>query len=331
MHCVISYANGVSVEAHDAFEREFEATRAVVTAEKNRVEAQWFAREPGEKLESNWFEAHYAQAGTLIGAQRRLAARMAKLPEQYLCAHGEEGWTVSLESQQLCVVKLSELPPEPELQDDHQRPVYTLGGKEYVLDDDQHPTRRYAYCVRPPVGNAPKLKPLPDAAKRPWKFTSAQAQWQDAMASAVKAISKGRGEWHELSVQSKICLGYVNYANNGQLGVCLSATAKRVRDNPGVAFAKEEGHSLWRVDLAKIPKTTVLINIYVRDPETEGWTAKKSAKRSKGGVWVAQGTVKNRELFCSEVPSSAATEIAITPELLEPANWSWKTEAALAL
>lgn len=339
----IDYFAEVNETAKDDFDREFAKARSKVRADKKDLESRWFGKAGQEKLtEKAWFKNHYATAGAMIGSSRRLKKAMDELTkcDRYQVQRDSNGWTVKViktgeEPKLLCKVRVYSPPTEvPALLPGHHRAVYHINSKQYVLDDAGIPTRRYAYCVRQKgENNAPLLKDLPDRKMLRWKFSNTGSnEWNDAMTKAVEEISKGREAWAELSVESKICLAYLNYANNGKLGVCLSSTPKRIRDNSGKAFANTEEHLIWKVDLAKIPHESVLINIYAREPKSEGtWTAAKGAGRktersAKDGEWISQGTVKNRELFCSRVPPEAAQSKPIYAALLEADKWSWKKE-----
>jgi len=326
MACQIVYADGIETSVKDAFENAFSKARVATTKAKDDIEKTWLAVAGSEKVATpKWFVSHYTEVGPSIGVHRRLEAIMAKL-EGYDLARAEMTWTVSLESKQICKVSLWQ-PPDvtPGVLSGNHRAIYRVRDKDYVLDDVGILTRRFAYCVRQGDGGAPMLKPVPKkSSQRACKFSSGNATWDDAMKAAVAALQNDRSTWHELSREAKVCLAYMNYGNNGKIGVCLSSTPKRIRDNAGEAFLDKEGYTIWRVDLAKIPTSSVLINIYARESKDEQWTANLSGD-TRPAEWIAQGTVKNRELFCSNVPATAAASKAATGSLLEADHWNWKT------
>jgi hypothetical protein len=334
----IKYEPDVSQEQKGPFEAAFKAARVLVTQGKNELESQWFAVAGGTPLNNaeKWFATHYETAGKLIGQRRRLEAVMEQLTKGgvYTAVRAGPAWNVSKDDTLLCVVSTF-VPGNEDVVHSitEQRAVFKINNKEYVLDDDNVPTRRFAYTVRPPNDddNAPMLKPIeglntlkPSSCNVRFKDNA----WKAALTGAIKAIKDGRrDQWHSLDVKVKVCLAYINYAYNGGVGVCLSSTPKRIRDNEGVAFLDNVfldgvNLSVWKVDLAKVPTTAVLINIYARELENE---LPEDSLGQKKLLWVAQGTVKNRELFCSEVPPTATRRILATTAMLEEQNWSWKT------
>ncbi|HSR99948.1 MAG TPA: hypothetical protein VLM79_22995 [Kofleriaceae bacterium] len=327
MACHIEYSESVSSDEQLAFEAALQKAREDATTSKNGLEQEWFGIRGDVKLtEEQWFVRHYEEAGQSIGPHRRLEAVMDKLQGYDKVVNGTR-WTVQLSGKEICKVTVFTPVGTPDIQVDHHRRIYRVRNKEYVLDDTGMPTRRYAFCVRQGQDGAPSLKPLVPRDKLFWTLTSTDVEWNTAMLEAYTAATGARDTWGALSAKAKVCLAYINYANNGKIGVCLAATAKRIRSNEGEGFVKATGHTVWKVDLAKIPSTTVLINIYARTPESEEWTAKReNRKNSKNGVWIAQGTVKNRELFCSAVPSTAVTHRLSDASLLEADNWNWKKE-----
>ena len=332
MAIMITYEDGVSDEEARLFEEAVSQARTRVREIKADLEKTWFAVAGELQLpptEPPWFADHYKAIKSKIGGARRLAAIMEEL-QGYDAALGGSIWQVRQGDKAICKVGLYD--PQPvAVEDGHCRAIHRIGGKEYVLDDDGIPSRRYAYCVRKEDDQGkPMLKPWEEPDTYGWKFNNqggSAGEWNTAMAAAIQAIKDmkdhGRGGWGGLSVKAKVCLAYLNYANGGLVGLCLSSTLKRVRDNYGRAFVKAEDLTIWKVDLAKIPTTHVLINIYLRAPKQENWQI-QNRKREKTGKWILQGTVKNRELFCSEVPAAATQRALSTPDLLQADNWSWK-------
>jgi hypothetical protein len=322
-----------------AFAKALADARSQATTLKNE-ESDWFARPPLQELTKDWFFEHYSKPGQRIGASRMFAAIRDILSRTYTVALGTSGWTVRCNNRTICtmyLIKIDQIQPATEGNFDNnpeRRSYYSLGQgedvKTYVLDDAGTLTRRYAYCGRPPHSDdehRPKVKSLDQFVKQyAIRFDNDETLWRDAMENAWDAIHPGGPDtWCNLSREAKVCLAYLNYANNGTLGVCLSSTFKRIRSNTGVAFIKQEGDSLWTVDLSMIPKSSVLINIYARNPEKEGWLDTRN--RSLKGGWIAAGTVKNRELFCSLVPQVAAREGKVTPRMLMNDNWRLEGDA----
>ncbi len=341
MAYVVTYEKDVTEEEQTKFELALNEARVAATSAKNTVEATWLGVAGDQRVTTEaWFKLHYAGAKGMIGPSQRLTSTIKELEKKVVysvAASGGSAWKVSCADKLICTVSVYQVPAEtPELLPDTKRPIYKHNGKDYVLDDDGLLTRRIAFCVRRQATTrvAPEIKPVP--VELSWKFANATEDWAVAMTQAVVAASAGRDTWSALSVEAKICLAYLNYANNGQLGICLSSTPKRIRANDGKAFADKADYLIWKVDLAKIPTTSVLVNIYAREPTDEGWSA-STVKPGKGGKgpktvtrgadWIAQGTVKNRELFCSDVPEEAAESTSISAAMLEANNWSWKTEA----
>jgi len=330
MACKIEYAE-VTEEEQLAFRLALKVARQAVTHQKNTIEGEWFDVPGGTRVkEEQWFVRHYKTAGALIGPHRRLAAILRTL-EGYVVTGAGPTWSVSTASEPskpICTVSLYVGDPDDRREEeDCLRPIYTIRKRDYVLDDDGIPTRRYAFCVRPEFDGAPKLKPPGALDWLGWRFSNSDSEWGAAMQQALDVVLGDRSTWWTLDIKVKVCLAYLNYANQGFVGVCLSSTPKRVRDNIGKAFVDKENYSIWRVDLAKIPVEHVLINIYAREPRLEGWTAGHLTNgKTKEGEWISQGTVKNRELFCSLVPKTAATSTLTGSELLKEGNWSWKSE-----
>jgi hypothetical protein len=323
----IAYSEDTTTEESEAFAAALDTARKEATRIKNTVEQKWFAVEGSLQVKQElWFAEHYRDAGPHIGPEHRLKAVMDALVGYDKARHGSS-WTVQLTGKEICRISVFTPDGEPELKPGHHRPIHSVRNKEYVLDDMGIPTRRYAFCVRQEEGGAPQLKTLPALNKLFWKLTSGDDEWNEAMESALDAVTAGRNSWGALSPKARVCLAYLNYANNGKLGVCLSSTAKRIRDNFGNAFVSAENFTMWRVDLAKLPAATVLVNLYARTPANEEWTAKRENRNgSKSGGWISEGTVKNRELFCSAVPADAVTQKASYATLLEADKWNWKQE-----
>jgi len=214
--------------------------------------------------------------------------------------------------------------PRP-LQTGEHRAVYIMGSKEYVKDDLGTLTRRWAWCVRAAmdINNAqPMLKDLPN---KSGDLRGKYNQSLDSVAyhEAVTAITKYYREyWHTCSNRAKLFMAYLNYSNMGRIGVCLSSTSKKIRDNHDNPFKTAAGHSLWKVDLARIPTTVVLVNIYAESLHIHGIPSIKHNANIDGKTkkiwsnkdenWVQAGTVKNREIFCSYVPTTACTVTSMT-------------------
>jgi hypothetical protein len=179
-------------------------------------------------------------------------------------------------------------------------------GKQYVKDDLGVLTRRYAWLVRPEgqseaglATGSPLIKPLP---KKKLKGTY---EHQNRYLTFGK-LAKDRNLWPKLDANQKLFLAYWNYSNNGKLGQCLSSTHKKIRSNADKPFREAADHTLWTVDLAMIdPDVSVLVNLYADEAHLHG--VPKLGKELKPVDWVAAGTVKNRELFCSSVPRDACT------------------------
>jgi hypothetical protein len=321
----IEYVKDTAQEHKEEFENAFKQARIEATQQKDTIESEWFSVYGKQKLDNeSWYKDHHASAGHLIGQHRRLVVVMQNLikDERYTATRSGSTWDVSLGEKPLC--KVSAFVPTVEdtvVVEGAVRPVYKINNKEYVVDDDNIPTRRFGYCVRPPneEGNAPVLKVIElekmgNPTPRRGKVVFKAGPSREAMGRALDALTgQDRSEWHQLDIPAKVCLAYLNYAYDGCAGVCLSSTPKRIRDNKGKALLDDEGFRVWKVDLAKIPSSKVLINIYARDLPDE-----------KPTQWIAQGTLKNREVFCSEVPSTATTSMNATAAMLEEANWSWK-------
>lgn len=329
----IEYDKAASAEQQSEFEAALKAARAKATKKKNNKERGWFSLPGGEDVnDEGWFKTHYNTAGRWIGQRRRLELVMQKLRDdpRYQVQKNDGTWEVieSESSTPLCTVSVY-IPKNEDITNvgNTPRAVYKINNKEYVIDDIGVPTRRFAYCVRMGnnEGDAPVLKEIDKSKLKPGqsKVKFKNETWKEAMKGAFDALkTKDRSQWHSLSDETKICLAYLNYAYDGCAGVCLSSTPKRIRDNEGKAFLRKEGHFVWKVDLAKVPTDAVLINIYGRDLPLK--YEEGEDKDLKTLLWIAQGTVKNRELFCSDVPSAAAKKMNASAAMLEAENWSWK-------
>lgn len=223
------------------------------------------------------------------------------------------------------IAKMSDIPQLTEVTVNgiYYRTVYGLGGKEYVKDDLGVLTRRYAYCVRQKSLSAlrPHLKPLPLTLAGTYEpETTYSAAYTEAL-FAIKNTPRSR--WHLLSENAKLFLAYLNYSNNGQFGICLSSTTKKIRDNKGQVFLNNEGYNQWEIDLARIPMDVVLVNLYADTRKIYGKPKLNDVEKlgKDGTDWVAQGTIKNRELFCSYLPDAACTTSLTTKTQVDSKNF----------
>ena len=202
------------------------------------------------------------------------------------------------------------------------RDVYIMGSKEYVKDDLGTLTRRWAWCIRSAMdinNTQPMLKKL--EGYQIGKYN----QTPDVQKEVIEAITtKNRNTWHTLGENAKLFLAYLNYSNNGFMGVCLSSTTKKIRNNHDVPFKETAGHLLWKVDLARIPTDVVLVNIYAKSVATSTINGTSVLKTEKNHQWVVDGTVKNREIFCSYVPTTACTVTSMTQTDVDDV-WGFKT------
>jgi hypothetical protein len=119
---------------------------------------------------------------------------------------------------------------------------------------------------------------------------------------------------------------WLHQERGGSLGVCLTSTPKRLRDNKGVAFANQSWHLLWIVDLARVPG--LVINLYgwpgglrgVANRSFDGRQWREWSQEQARGHMLASVT-KNRELFAQDIPASACKSVAIPPEWLNEVDW----------
>lgn len=192
--------------------------------------------------------------------------------------------------------------------------------KQYVLDDLGNHTRRFAYCVREKDPDAHRPKRKVEVLNKVDFRTKGDRTHFNRAAALVKAADK-RNQWYREQGAVKLFLGYFNYSHQGALGYCLASSPLRIRDNSGKAFADRQGYSLWIIDLALVPATVVLVNLYAQYPSVE------TVPRHE---WVSAGTAKNRECYCSDLPEAAVVKHVSLTEEMVTGSYNWKNLAKIA-
>lgn len=193
------------------------------------------------------------------------------------------------------------------------------GPKHYIQDSFKTYTRRFAFCVKKPVNGRPEHKWEANNIIKPgdfWEHPGDRHAIDDFIRSGLRNVS-GHAR-SEIVMQAM----WLHQERGGTLGVCLTSTPKRLRDNKGVAFARKEGESFWVIDLARVPGW--VINLYGR-PDLVRGIANQSAERrwtqAEARDHMLASVIKNRELFAADIPASACTEIPIASDWLDTIDW----------
>lgn len=185
-------------------------------------------------------------------------------------------------------------------------------------------TRRFAYCVRPPDGSdlhRPLAKWAPNGSGL-WKEDDGLSLSGELKRRVQAWLAKPDSPPAEDVLKIVV---WLHQERGGNLGVCLSSTPKRVRDNQGKAFANAVGDSLWVVDLAKVP--WIVVNLYkLKSPlgiassdNDDAWWAKH----------MTNSATKNRELWTRQVPANACRQVRLSQSFLDDQAFDWKKDESI--
>lgn len=199
--------------------------------------------------------------------------------------------------------------------------------KQYVMDDLGTPTRRFAFCVK-------RCDPRHERPEHKWNTSGLRKIgdfWEHPSDGPAVEDFIQSGLTRAVSAEVGMMAMWLHQERGGLLGVCLSSTPKRLKDNSGTPFAKTPGDSFWVIDLARVPP--LVINLYGR-PELLRGVANRSSDgrdwtREQAREHMLQSVTKNRELFAQNIPPDACKRIRIPPDWLGETEVDWKGEPIL--
>lgn len=334
------------LKLQDAFDEAVKALRD----EKIQYEKNWLGK-PGTEQEGNGWKDGY-HTGSLVGHKfgSRIISHLKSL------GYTDDNGVISKSGKEIGRIVGARLVAGGN--DQLARQVYvpaqpSTKSTEYVLDDYGIYVRRFAFLIRgsysdrelpqekntltklkvqndkmlkkflpaaPKDGRSPDNRKIVNSLIEEYANECAQTGVMDGprLYGDFHQLREHRKKWAKQEPIVKHALGLINYAYQGKMGYCLSSSPLRCRDNDGTSFAKTVGHKLWVVDLARVsPSDSVLIKLYAEDGMVD--------------EFVAPGVLKNRELYCSNLPIEAvAPPIALTQEMIEGGH-SWKNSHEITL